>query len=159
MADKKMVDRFLAWRLPETFAPDCGISFKRPNDPSFAWPVGTNLLTADEAKEMFEYVLRDRVTDNAEGQDQPEASGYGPKGNASNPAPAAPTQTPWTDAVRDKVAHVVDAEFARRLEALVHQQQEALAASRFTEYAWESGDMRDAALAAYAQLAKEMGDG
>ena len=25
---KHLVDRFLGWRLPENFQPDCGISFK-----------------------------------------------------------------------------------------------------------------------------------
>ncbi len=59
---KFMVNRFLGWPLPKTFSPDCGISFDgRKNDEwnkSKQWPIGTNLLTADEAKEMFEYVLK-----------------------------------------------------------------------------------------------------
>ena len=57
---QEMVNRFLGWKLPENFHPDCGISFKHntawgvyPNN----WPIGTNLLTADQAKEMFEYAL------------------------------------------------------------------------------------------------------
>jgi hypothetical protein len=53
---KKMVDRFLGWKLPKDFYPDAGISFKQPSNPEW-WPIGTNLLTADQAKAMFEYCL------------------------------------------------------------------------------------------------------
>ena len=59
---KRMVDRFLAWKLPENFNPDGGISFKktvnentsheRKNDPT-----GTNLLDALQAEEMVRYLL------------------------------------------------------------------------------------------------------
>lgn len=59
---KKMVDRFLMWPLPQGFAPDCGIKFDplgRRDKPGF-WPVGTNLLCADQAKEMIEYMLADK---------------------------------------------------------------------------------------------------
>jgi hypothetical protein len=52
----EMVDRFLQWRLPDTFAPDCGITFTKLNHPN-SWPVGTNLLTAHEARAMLEHVL------------------------------------------------------------------------------------------------------
>lgn len=59
-----MVNRFLGWKLPSDFSPDCGIEFHRigkPGDPNygrFAYePVGTNLFTADQAKTMFEYCL------------------------------------------------------------------------------------------------------
>lgn len=51
-----MVDRFLSWRLPDDFYPDGRVSFSRPDDPA-SWPVGTNLLTATQAKAMLEYVL------------------------------------------------------------------------------------------------------
>jgi hypothetical protein len=62
--DKKQMDaivsRFLAWKLPKTFSPDCWISFNLPKEnfdkPGF-WPVGTNLLTSDEARAMLEHVL------------------------------------------------------------------------------------------------------
>jgi len=56
----KMVNRFLAWPMPKDFAPDCGISFKREPDAKGcapAWPVGTNLFTADQARQMFEHCL------------------------------------------------------------------------------------------------------
>lgn len=55
-----MVSRFLGWKLPKTFSPDCWISFSLPKEnyekPGF-WPVGTNLLNADEARAMLEHVL------------------------------------------------------------------------------------------------------
>jgi hypothetical protein len=60
--DKKqmdaMVNRFLGWRLPQTFGPDCFVTFDRDKaKANQSWPVGTNLLTADEARAMLEYVL------------------------------------------------------------------------------------------------------
>ena len=48
----KMVDRFLQWQLPADFTPDGGISFDGKSH-----PVGTNLLTAVQAKVMLEHVL------------------------------------------------------------------------------------------------------
>lgn len=51
-----MVDRFLAWPVPKDFAPDAGIQFNSSAHPN-GWPVGTNLLTAAQAKAMFEHVL------------------------------------------------------------------------------------------------------
>lgn len=56
---KAAVTRFLGWRLPSDFRPDCYISF----DPEplkqwpGMWPVGTNLLDADQAEAMLRYVL------------------------------------------------------------------------------------------------------
>lgn len=60
--DKKqmdaMVNRFLMWKLPPTFGPDCFVSFDREKaKANQSWPVGTNLLTADEARAMLEHVL------------------------------------------------------------------------------------------------------
>lgn len=56
-----MVSRFLTWRLPHDFAPDCGVSFDgRPADAAGyqrEWPVGTNLFTATQARAMLEHVL------------------------------------------------------------------------------------------------------
>ncbi len=57
-----MTRRFLSWRLPDDFAPDCGISFTPLTNPAWAqplWPSGTNLFNYDQAKAMFEYVLAD----------------------------------------------------------------------------------------------------
>jgi hypothetical protein len=56
-----MVNRFLGWKLPKDFCPDCGISFDGRKDDEWnkgkTWPIGTNLLTADQAKAMFEHCL------------------------------------------------------------------------------------------------------
>lgn len=58
----RMVDRFLSWRLPTSFSPDGGISFTRVTNPgtpqeyTYA-PVGTNLFSATEAKEMIKHIL------------------------------------------------------------------------------------------------------
>lgn len=59
---KHMVDRFLRWKLPATFSPDCGIHFdadaaKKLNPRNHRYePVGTNLFTATEAREMVRYM-------------------------------------------------------------------------------------------------------
>ena len=54
----EMVNRFLGWKLPSDFAPDAGVSFKPtyPHD-SPHWPIGTNLLTAEQAKAMIKHML------------------------------------------------------------------------------------------------------
>lgn len=55
------VDRFLAWKLPENFDPDCGISFTRYSD-FIEWggtkyePTGTNLFDAQQTKAMLSHV-------------------------------------------------------------------------------------------------------
>lgn len=66
------VNRFLAWRLPEDFAPDCGISFKPITNPAWThdlWPSGTNLFHAGQARAMFEHCLEAALTSKAEGAD------------------------------------------------------------------------------------------
>lgn len=55
---KDMVNRFLGWKLPKSFNPDCGVSFKPMEAAGGSWPIGTNLFTADEAKVMFEHCVR-----------------------------------------------------------------------------------------------------
>lgn len=52
---KAMVDRFLGWKLPQDFYPDSGISFKPPSNPE-RWPIGTNLLNAQQADQMIGYI-------------------------------------------------------------------------------------------------------
>jgi len=56
-----MVDRFLSWPLPIGFSPDCGISFdgrgKDARGYEKQWPVGTNLLSAEQARDMLEHVV------------------------------------------------------------------------------------------------------
>lgn len=66
-----MVNRFLGWKLPQDFAPDCGISFKPLGHPN-GWPVGTNLFTADQAKAMFEHcrAATERPAIPAQGQSE-----------------------------------------------------------------------------------------
>lgn len=55
----EIVSRFLSWKLPTDFSPDGGISFETRYLPSSPhWVIGTNLFTADQAKAMFEHVLK-----------------------------------------------------------------------------------------------------
>jgi hypothetical protein len=64
---KHMVDRFLSWRLPESFSPDAGISFKpeynveynarRGVPPERHRPQGTNLFDASQAEAMVRYMV------------------------------------------------------------------------------------------------------
>ncbi len=56
----QMVNAFLCWKIPQTFNPDCHISFApKPdyhgNPPT--WPVGTNLFSYTEAKAMVEHMV------------------------------------------------------------------------------------------------------
>jgi hypothetical protein len=57
---EEMVNRFLSWPLPKDFGPDCGITFTPLNHPN-CWPIGTNLFTADQARQMLEHVLGEAV--------------------------------------------------------------------------------------------------
>ena len=63
------VDKFLAWKLPKHFGPDHHVSFDRSHcdyeKPGY-WPTGTNLLTADQAREMFEHCLADAAPQQRE---------------------------------------------------------------------------------------------
>jgi hypothetical protein len=60
---KHMVDRFLGWKLPEHFNPDCGISFKWTHSEQSQWgpqkyePIGTNLFDAIQATEMVRHIV------------------------------------------------------------------------------------------------------
>lgn len=54
-----MVSRFLSWKLPKDFHPDGGMVFiptKGCGYDSPHWPVGTNLLTAEQAEQMLKHV-------------------------------------------------------------------------------------------------------
>lgn len=65
----EMVNRFLAWKLPADFGPDGGVSFRAaypPNSPH--WPSGTNLLTAQQAKDMLTHVLGDVLVEAAKSE-------------------------------------------------------------------------------------------
>ena len=55
---KHMVERFLMWKLPADFNPDGGISFDRLDSHLMPrQPIGTNLLTATQAKAMIRHLL------------------------------------------------------------------------------------------------------
>ena len=49
---KILVDRFLAWPLPKSVRSDLCVTMDYPHS-----RLGTNLLTADEARQMFEYLI------------------------------------------------------------------------------------------------------
>lgn len=52
-----MVDRFLGWRLPDDFSPDGGVTFNPVQYGTVtAWPSGTNLFNATQARAMLEFV-------------------------------------------------------------------------------------------------------
>ena len=56
---QELVNRFLAWKLPTDFYPDCHIHFDREKAEKWGpqlWPSGTNLLNADQARAMLEHV-------------------------------------------------------------------------------------------------------
>ena len=59
---KHMAERFLAWRLPENFNPDAGISFKAEYNEGTPWPgkhepTGTNLLSYTQAEAMVRHMV------------------------------------------------------------------------------------------------------
>lgn len=62
---KRMVDRFLSWKLPENFNPDGGISFKGTHSEHGPWgpqkylPTGTNLFDSEQATEMVRHMVAD----------------------------------------------------------------------------------------------------
>ena len=64
---KRIVDRFLCWKLPENFRPDCGIEFDRdkyvrlnPINRPFE-PVGTNLFDRTQATTMVEHIAGQEI--------------------------------------------------------------------------------------------------
>lgn len=73
----KMVDRFLQWRLPENFVPDCGISFKKPDRPyaeAAWWPVAPDAMgVAFRILESFSNVLSKLESQISRNPDLPEA--------------------------------------------------------------------------------------
>lgn len=64
---KHMVDRFLGYRLPPDFRPDCGVKFEpefnrehmasQGKPPMRHEPYGTNLLNADQALAMVRHMI------------------------------------------------------------------------------------------------------
>ena len=61
---KRIVDRFLAWKLPDDFSPDCGIHYIGDQN-GFSYypikPIGTNLFTADQATKMVEEIAKHEI--------------------------------------------------------------------------------------------------
>lgn len=69
----KMVCRFLSWKLPKNFSPDGGVVFiptKGRGYDSPHWPIGTNLLTAEQARKMFEHVTADEPAEGLQPHQQ-----------------------------------------------------------------------------------------
>lgn len=85
----EMVNRFLTWYLPWDFAPDGGVSFAPVNHLT-SWPVGTNLLTAAQARQMLEHVFGGTpkgLVRGLDGVDRPD-----PAHGAHHPPPG---HRPW----------------------------------------------------------------
>lgn len=85
---KHMVDRFLAWRLPDDFRPDAGISFERDFNvntphPMKHQPTGTNLFDATQAEAMVRYLVEEWPYRRAEVQMNDEAGWLIERGNGS----------------------------------------------------------------------------
>ncbi len=88
-----LVNAFLCWPLPQDFAPDCGISFNPgpTQHMPHCWPVGTNLLTAAQAKAMFAYLLARRPRGTYATEEEGDAFTHGWfEGNESPPYAKAP---------------------------------------------------------------------
>lgn len=55
----EMVNRFLAWKLPDDFNPDGHIVLESSSHFLGAtWPIGTNLFSARQARAMLEHILQ-----------------------------------------------------------------------------------------------------
>lgn len=59
---KHMVNRFLAWKLPENFSPDAGISFEPKFNVGTSYegrhePIGTNLFDAIQTEAMVRHMI------------------------------------------------------------------------------------------------------
>lgn len=66
---KHMTEKFLAWKLPESFNPDGGIKFTKVSNPNTAYqymyePTGTNLFNYEQAKSMVEYISQGMELEN-----------------------------------------------------------------------------------------------
>lgn len=59
---KHLVNRFLAWKLPEDFNPDGGVSFDKvvnlgTEHQYYREPTGTNLFNAQQTEQMVRHML------------------------------------------------------------------------------------------------------
>jgi len=52
-----MVDSFMAWKLPEDFSPDAGISFNREYAGKWGMPTGTNLFNGTQAQDLIKHLI------------------------------------------------------------------------------------------------------
>jgi len=152
---EKAVSRFLGWKLPATFSPDGGASFKPPYPPDSPHrPTGTNLFNADEARQMLEYVLEGCTALPA----RPIAA---PDGMRLVPAKEFNDLTLWLDRCHRK-GHLDDLgapDLLEPWEAFVAADQAAshTATQPPVEEAQAGGDAKDAAR--YRQLAQLVADG
>lgn len=101
------VDRFLGWPLPQDFAPDGGITFDRKvrtaegekdraeMRPAW-WPVGTNLLTADQARAMLAHVLGLSAEQQPAAQPELSMSMFATKADYEAAVKAQPAHIPVT---------------------------------------------------------------
>lgn len=81
----KLVDRFLGWKLPQSFSPDCYVTFDRERAKAGeSWPIGTNLLTADEARAMLEHILPQLPDNSSEAEGDAYTHGWF-DGNEADP--------------------------------------------------------------------------
>jgi hypothetical protein len=67
---KYMAERFLSWRLPESFNPDGGVSFKKIANEGTSYahtytPVGTNLLDFTQAQAMVRHMVEGMPAEQA----------------------------------------------------------------------------------------------
>ena len=96
----EMVNRFLGWKLPKDFCPDAGISFKPSKPDGFdqpGWcPIGTNLLTAEQARQM----LAEVAPPDEEALELMEATANMLRGMTMDPAIPAHAK----DAMRERIA-------------------------------------------------------
>jgi hypothetical protein len=74
----QMVNRFLGWKLPKDFSPDHYINFDRESAQRMrdatngtSWPIGTNLLTADQAREMIKHMMTGIAASPPPGKGEP----------------------------------------------------------------------------------------
>ena len=161
---KRAVDRFLSWQLPKDFAPDCHVSFDpRPDARGnpITWPVGTNLLSAEQATAMFEHCLSVDMTSRTEAALRlilPMAKGYAsahPVGNnaafiAEAEAVLESLSTPAPDPVgMDEVVELVSA--LRKAQQLAGQYAQA---DDWNDWAEAAQCVADALLSAISRLAQ-----
>lgn len=79
---KHMVDRFLGWRLPKDFRPDCGINFdadaaKKLDPRNLQYePNGTNLFDARQAEAMVLHMIGDLPGEDDVGAAEREVGRY-----------------------------------------------------------------------------------